>query len=78
MVFVVYPKEPMEYGALDGHLVHTLFFLFASNDKGHLQLLSKLAHLGSNPKALEFLQTKPDKKELLEFIRAWEGNLRLV
>jgi nitrogen PTS system EIIA component len=75
MVFVVYPKEPIEYGALDGKPVHTLFFLFASNDKGHLQLLAKLAHLGSTPKALEFLQTKPNKKEFLDFIRSWEGQV---
>lgn len=73
MVFVVYPKDPLDYGALDGKLVHTLFFLFASNDKGHLQLLAKLAHLGCNPKALEFLIAKPDKESLLDFIRSWEG-----
>jgi PTS system nitrogen regulatory IIA component len=77
-VFVVYPKEPIEYGALDGKSVHALFFLFASNDKGHLQLLAKLAHLGSNPKALELLYSKPNKKELLDFIRSWEGGIRTV
>lgn len=78
MVFVVYPKDPLDYGALDGKPVHTLFFLFASNDKGHLQLLAKLAHLGSYPKALEFLNTSPDKKSLLDFIRIWEGQVRTV
>ena len=76
MVFVVYPNDPIEYGALDGKPVHVLFFLFASNDKGHLQLLSKLAHLGNTPKALEFLRSKPDKKQLLDFIRSWEGQIR--
>jgi nitrogen PTS system EIIA component len=78
MVFVVYPDKPIEYGALDGKPVHALFFLFASNDKGHLQLLAKLAHLGSSPEALAFLQGKPAKKELLDFIRSWEGTVRTV
>jgi PTS system nitrogen regulatory IIA component len=78
MVFVVYPKAPLDYGALDGNPVHTLFFLFASNDKGHLQLLAKLAHLGSHPNTLEFLSSKPDKKFLLDFIRNWEGQVRAV
>lgn len=78
MVFVVYPKNPLDYGALDGKEVHTLFFLFASNDKGHLQLLAKLAHLASNPKTLEFLSSKPEKKALLEFIRNWEGQVRTI
>lgn len=78
MVFIVYPQDPLDYGALDGKLVHTLFFLFASNDKGHLQLLAKIAHLADDPKALEFLTRKPDKKALLDYIRVWEGHVRPV
>jgi nitrogen PTS system EIIA component len=78
MVFVVYPSQPIEYGALDGQDVYVLFFLFAGNDKGHLQLLAKLAHLGSSLQSLEFLQTKPAKKELLDFIRTWEAALSSV
>jgi PTS system nitrogen regulatory IIA component len=75
MVFVVYPEQPLEYGALDGKPVHTLFFLFASNDKGHLQLLAKLAHFTGHDKAQQFVRTKPGKKELLEFVRDWESVL---
>lgn len=75
-VTIVFPKNPIEYGALDGQPVHTLFFLFATGDKIHLHLLAKLAHLSSNPKALEFLQNKPDKNNLLEYIRIWEDFLR--
>lgn len=78
MVFVVFPQEPIEYGALDGKPVHTLFFLFASNDKGHLQLLAKLAHLSSDVQSLAFLQQKPTKKELLDFVRTWESQVRTL
>ena len=78
MVFVVYPSQPIEYGALDGQSVHALFFLFASSDKGHLQLLAKLAHLGSSTKPLDFLLSKPNKKQLLDFIRHWEGQVATV
>ncbi len=76
MVFVVFPQEPLDYGALDGKNVNVLFFLFASNDKGHLQLLAKLAHLSTSCEALEFLNQKPDKKHLLEFVRTWEAQVR--
>jgi len=72
VISVVFPKEPIEYGSLDGKKVHTLFFLFACEDKSHLHLLAKLAHLASTPDALEFLKTKPEKSELLNFIKAWE------
>lgn len=76
MVFVVYPQEPIAYGALDGNPVYALFFLFSGGDKAHLQLLAKLAHFGSSPKALAFLQSKPGKKELLDYVRTWEGQIR--
>jgi PTS system nitrogen regulatory IIA component len=72
-IFVVYPEAPIEYGSLDGEPVQALFFLFAHSDKGHLQLLAKLAHLAGSKEALALLRTKPDKKTLLEFLRIWES-----
>lgn len=76
VVLVVYPKNPIDWGALDGNPVHTLFFLFATGDKRHLHLLAKLAHLSSDPRALKFLQTKPQKPQLLEFVKDWESTIR--
>lgn len=76
-VVVVFPKNPISYGALDGEPVNTLFFLFASGDKIHLHLLAKIAHLGSNTSARELLKSKPDQNRLLEYIKQWEGNLNL-
>jgi PTS system nitrogen regulatory IIA component len=75
VVFVVFPEEPLHYGALDGNPVHTLFFLFACEDKRHLHLLAKIAHLSSHPESLALLQTKPSKEQLLSFIREWEGQI---
>jgi PTS system nitrogen regulatory IIA component len=72
---VVFPEHPINYGALDNKPVHTLFFLFASSDKRHLHLLAKIAHLSSQPKTLQFLQTKPSKEQLLEFIKQWESEI---
>jgi nitrogen PTS system EIIA component len=74
-IVTVFPEKPIEYGALDGQPVHTLFFLFSSSDKTHLHLLSKLAHLGSQASALEFLLKKPRQEELLGFIKEWEANI---
>ena len=77
-VTVVFPKEPIPYGALDGEPVHTLFFLFACDDKRHLHLLAKIAHLSSQPEALKFLKSKPTKESLLEYIKNWESNIQKV
>lgn len=74
-VAVVFPQKPIEYGALDGAPVHTLFFLFATGDKTHLHLLAKLAHITSQEKALSFLKTIPDASSLLRYIKDWEANL---
>lgn len=72
VVTVVYPKRPIEFGALDGEPVHTLFFLFACEDKRHLHLLAKLAHLCSRPENLELLKSRPDQNQLLAAIKQWE------
>lgn len=76
VVAVVIPKEPIDYGALDGQPVHTLFFLFACDDKRHLHLLAKLAHFCSQKANLELLKNRPSKDELLDAIKNWESNLR--
>lgn len=77
IINVVYPQKPIEYGALDGKPVHTLFFLFACEDKRHLHLLAKLAHLVSEESSRQFLQTKPAKDVLLRFIKEWEAQIQM-
>lgn len=75
VVFVAFPKVPIDYGALDGQPVHTLFFLFACEDKRHLHLLSKIALLCSQPAALNLIQQQPSKEILLDFIKHWEAGI---
>ena len=76
VVSVVFPKKPIEYGALDGKPVHTLFFLFACDDRRHLHLLAKLAHLCSKSENLSFLKKRPEKPELLDYMKSWESGLK--
>nr|MBS4170139.1 Uncharacterized protein [Neochlamydia sp. AcF95]NGY95107.1 hypothetical protein [Neochlamydia sp. AcF84] len=76
VVVVAYSKNPIDYGALDGKPVHTLFFLFACDDKRHLHLLAKIAHLVNHPNTLEFLQSKPPKEEFLNYIKNFESSIK--
>ena len=76
LVTAVFLEKPIEYGALDEKPVDILFFLFATGDKIHLHLLSKIAHLSSHDTILNFFRTRPERSKLLEYIRDWEGNLR--
>lgn len=75
-VVIAFPKHPIEYGALDGKPVDVLFFMFSTNDKKHLHLLAKIAHLSSHSEAMEFLKTTPKKEAVLDFLRDWEGRIR--
>ncbi|MCC5832014.1 MAG: PTS sugar transporter subunit IIA [Chlamydiales bacterium] len=75
VMMVVYPTHPIDYGSLDGEAVHTLFFLFASEDRHHLNLLAKVAHINANEKTRAFFRTKPSKERLLDFVKHWESSL---
>jgi nitrogen PTS system EIIA component len=75
-IITVFLEKPIDYGALDGLPVHTLFFLFSSSDKTHLHLLSKLAHLCNLQQALNFFVTRPSRASLLAYVKEWEGSLR--
>ncbi|MBS0624983.1 MAG: PTS sugar transporter subunit IIA [Verrucomicrobia bacterium] len=78
VVALVFPQKPIQYGALDNIPVHTLFFLFACDDKRHLHLLAKLAHLSSKQDNLDFMRRQPSKEKVLEAIKNWESNLRPI
>ena len=73
VIVVVFPKKPLDWGALDENYVHTLFFLFACNDKRHLHLLAKLAYLSSNDEALKLFLSKSSKGDLLEYVKKFES-----
>lgn len=75
VVVVVFPKKPIDWGALDENPVHTIFFLFACDDKRHLHLLAKLAHLSSHDEALDLMKSRPHEKDLFEYIKDWESSV---
>lgn len=77
-VSLVLLDKPIEYGALDRKPVHSMFFLFASNNKKHLHLLAKIAHLSSLPSTLELLQQHPSKEEFLKYVKEWESSIQPV
>lgn len=76
VVVVSFPEHPLVYGSLDGKPVHTLFFLFACDDKRHLNLLAKIAHLSSLPQTSALLASKPSKEKFLEYVKAWESGIQ--
>ena len=75
VVSIAFPSQAIDYGALDQQPVHTLFFLFASDDKRHLHLLAKIAHFTNRPETLAFLRTRPSADKLIAYVKEWETQL---
>jgi nitrogen PTS system EIIA component len=44
MVSLCFLERPVDFGALDGQPVHVLFAVISPTTRGHLQLLSRIAH----------------------------------
>ena len=74
-IATVFLDSPIEYNALDHKPVDTLFFLFASDDKQHLLLLAKLAHLCQDKEFLSLIKRKPSRSEFMGYIKSWETKL---
>ncbi|AAD18214.1 PTS sugar transporter subunit IIA [Chlamydia pneumoniae] len=73
IVVPMFLAEPIEYGALDGKPVGILFFLFACQDKSHLNLVNKIVHLGMSLNARSFFKNYPNKDQLLAYVKEWES-----
>lgn len=76
VILTVYPEQPLDFRALDGEPVHTLFFLFASEDRHHLNLLAKVAHVNATEEGRHFFRSRPSKEKVLTFVKNWEGSLK--
>ncbi len=75
-VSICYPEKPIDFNALDGQPVHTLFILFTATPRMHLEVLSKISHLCQNDLFLSKLKARASKKDILDFIgtkeKEWE------
>lgn len=76
IVMIAFPEKTIEFGALDGIPVHSLIFVFACDDRRHLNLVAKIAHLAHVPATRKLLKAKPGKEKILEYIKNWEANLQ--
>lgn len=75
LVVVAYPEKPLPFEAVDGQPVHLLFFLFACDDRHHLNLIAKMAHLHTDAETRSFFRAQPNKMRILNFVKAWEARL---
>lgn len=75
IVVPMFLSQSIDFGSLDGNPVNVLFFLFASQDKRHLNLVNKIVHLGMSLEARSFLKKSPNQEQMLDFVKNWEAKM---
>lgn len=63
-------EKPVEFGAIDGQPVHTLFTLVSPTVRVHLYMLSRLAHALRNPGFKEVVSRQGSHDDILAAARA--------
>lgn len=75
VVLLAFPARPVDFGALDGKPVHTLFTILAPTVQAHLATLSRLAYALHDDELRELLAARAPDAELLARVRAAEAAL---
>ena len=66
IVAICYLAHPIEFGALDGKPVHSLFLLFTTSTRGHLHLLSRLMFALRDERFQAALHARADAATLID------------
>jgi PTS system nitrogen regulatory IIA component len=68
-VYVCFLDKPVNFGAMDGKPVHTLFVILSSGSSSHLRILSRLSWLLQQEGFRDALRKKPDTEELVSVLK---------
>ncbi len=75
-VTLCFLETPIDFGALDGQPVHTLFTLVSPSVRAHLHLLSHLGFCLRDPGVLEALEEQAPREAIVRAFEAAEGRLQ--
>ena len=67
-VSICFTSQPIDFGALDSILVHTLFIVLTHSPKRHLEILAKLTYLCQIEEFRELLAQRASTAEIMKFI----------
>jgi PTS system nitrogen regulatory IIA component len=70
VVSVVFPDVALDWAAVDGEPVHTVFLLLSPSASVHLQILSGVAHSLRSPELPGLLRKRPSQAQLVARLRA--------
>ncbi len=77
MVTLSFLEKPVDFGALDGKPVHTLFSLISPTVRAHLHLLSRISFALRETGFKELILRQGSREEILETLRRIGGGVKV-
>jgi PTS system nitrogen regulatory IIA component len=74
-VAICYIEPPIDFEALDGKPVHTLFTVVSSSTRTHLHFLALIAHALQDARVIERLSARAGADELLPEVERVERDI---
>jgi len=75
LVTLGFLEQPVEFGAMDGKPVHTLFTIVSPTIRGHLNILSRLAYVLREPPFADAIARQRSREEILVQAAAVEAGI---
>lgn len=73
---ICFLDEPLDFGSLDGELVHTVFLPLTASVQQHLEILSKITFLCRQTDFKSLLRAQVPRREIMAYVQqkeeAWE------
>jgi PTS system nitrogen regulatory IIA component len=66
---ICFLSNDINYGALDGKNVHTLFIVLSANPKRHLEMLSKISFICQSDDFMSLLKSRADSNSITEYMK---------
>jgi PTS system nitrogen regulatory IIA component len=76
LAMLFFLEKAVDFGALDGKPVRSLFTLVSHNVRAHLQLLSRLAFVLHDPDFKSLIQSQSDKETIFKSLRVLESRFK--
>jgi PTS system nitrogen regulatory IIA component len=75
MVTLCFLEQPINFDALDGQPVHTLFTMLSPTVRAHLQTLARLSFALRQPEFAEVISSHGSREEILKACEAVDGSI---
>lgn len=77
-ISICFLEHPVDFAAIDGKPVHTLFIILSANSRRHLEVLSRISHLCSSPGFHQLLVSRAPADDITASIEQFDVSSRRI